>query len=538
MCFMSICIKFTRRYDSGRLLLIALLFLLGYSSSHANPLTSFERALMPGPVIEGHAKYENDCTNCHKAFKKSFQNDLCLDCHKKVRADVEGKKGFHGRIKSIETRSCKVCHTEHKGRDADVVLLDKATFNHDLTDFKLLDSHTLVLCENCHKPKKKYREAKSKCIDCHKRDEPHKGKLGKKCEICHNVTRWSAFVFDHSKTDFQLKGRHVAVGCGDCHVAERYKGIPKKCYACHRTDDKHRGRYGQKCESCHVEKEWRGIKFDHDKNTDFKLKGRHLVVSCGQCHKGKDLYKENLKTECYACHEFKDEHKGRYGKKCEDCHSEKSWTELAFDHEKDTDYPLRGKHEEVACVDCHSGDLYEDETPTDCFSCHRHDDVHDGQQGKECDECHNEKGWIEGVAFDHDLTKFPLLGAHATVACEECHTTTNFKDAEIPCINCHEQDDIHRQRLTPHCSQCHNSVDWKLWEFDHEKQADFPLDGAHGEIHCEECHNEEIDDKIDMASTCFSCHAKDDPHNGSYGRVCERCHHSESFKDFSPTWRR
>ena len=70
-----------------------------------------ETALMPGQVIEGHAKWEEDCTKCHKRFDKAAQNTLCQDCHKDVRKDVEQKLGSHGRFK--EQRECKECHTDH-----------------------------------------------------------------------------------------------------------------------------------------------------------------------------------------------------------------------------------------------------------------------------------------------------------------------------------------------------------------------------------------------------------------------------------------
>ena len=42
---------------------------------------------MPGKVIAGHAKYENNCNECHDVANKSKQNELCLDCHKLVNKD-------------------------------------------------------------------------------------------------------------------------------------------------------------------------------------------------------------------------------------------------------------------------------------------------------------------------------------------------------------------------------------------------------------------------------------------------------------------
>lgn len=76
---------------------------------------SLEGVLMPGKVIEGHAKFEGDCRNCHVLLDKAAQDRLCLDCHKDVAHDVTGKRGHHGRIR---IDNCRSCHTEHKGRAA------------------------------------------------------------------------------------------------------------------------------------------------------------------------------------------------------------------------------------------------------------------------------------------------------------------------------------------------------------------------------------------------------------------------------------
>ncbi|MEQ1563035.1 MAG: cytochrome c3 family protein, partial [Nitrospiraceae bacterium] len=90
------------------LLLLSTLMLMAMPALADN----VETALMPGQVIEGHAKWEEDCAKCHKRFDKGAQNALCQECHKDIRKDVEQKQGSHGRFK--EQRDCKSCHTEHK----------------------------------------------------------------------------------------------------------------------------------------------------------------------------------------------------------------------------------------------------------------------------------------------------------------------------------------------------------------------------------------------------------------------------------------
>ena len=70
--------------------------------------------IMPGQVIEGHAKYEEECNRCHKSFSKESQNRMCRDCHENVDADISLKQGIHGMGKARDI-DCKYCHTDHKG---------------------------------------------------------------------------------------------------------------------------------------------------------------------------------------------------------------------------------------------------------------------------------------------------------------------------------------------------------------------------------------------------------------------------------------
>ena len=92
--------------------------------------------------------------------------------------DILNKQGFHGKNKNASELDCKACHSDHKGRDAQVVWLDKDKFDHQFTDFLLEGRHKLVECDACHLEDKKYREAKKICNDCHSEDDIHKGDLG------------------------------------------------------------------------------------------------------------------------------------------------------------------------------------------------------------------------------------------------------------------------------------------------------------------------------------------------------------------------
>lgn len=495
---------------------------------------SIESLIMPGPLIKGHAKIEHECSKCHDRFDRHRQTDLCLDCHKKIKKDIDTHSGFHGRKTQVRKQICKSCHTEHKGRGADIVKLDKLTFDHQFTDFPLRGQHTKTSCDGCHKPGKKYREAPHACADCHQKESPHKaasmGKIFYQCDSCHNENHWRKIHYDHDKTDFPLVGAHKKTDCGGCHVNEHYLKTPMKCYVCHQLDDVHHGSNGKDCKKCHTTYSWKKLDFDHDKDTDFPLRGRHSDVTCEGCHK-KDPFKVKIKSDCYSCHAHDDRHKGRFGVKCQDCHNEKSWSKNRFDHDRETKFKLKGKHAQVECSGCHKQNIYKVKLKMDCFSCHQLDDVHKGQQGKRCDKCHNENGWRSKVRFDHDITKFPLIGLHAVVPCEECHLSDSFHDASIECNACHKKDDTHKGKLGLNCNRCHTPNGWKIWRFDHNTQSQFKLDGKHKDVHCYSCHTQPVKIIDSKPRTCAVCHHIDDIHNGQFGARCDRCHTTSSFKD-------
>jgi hypothetical protein len=489
------------------------------------PAQGLEKVLIPGPVIEAHAKYEDDCRNCHVPFDRGAQNARCLACHEDTEADVRQKTGFHGRLKP---QPCRACHTEHKGRGAKIAPLDELAFDHRQTDFALRGAHAdpAVTCRSCHLPGKKFREAPGRCIDCHRKEDKHKGRFGEKCEACHGERDWKTIHFNHdTATRYPLRGRHRGLKCESCHTGHLYRDkLQTSCVACHRKDEPHKGTLGTSCGDCHTERGWRQTRFDHDK-TRFPLRGKHGVIDCKSCHKTA-VFKD-APTECIACHRKDDKHKGALGEKCESCHTERNWKDSIFDHGK-TRFPLLGSHASVKCEDCHRDPDYK-RTPMDCYGCHKKDDAHEGQQGMKCESCHDAVTWKK-TRFDHGRTRFPLLGKHLVTECIKCHETTRFKDAKTACVACHDRDDVHKRRLGARCDSCHNPRAWKSWDFNHDRQTKFRLDGAHVKLECLSCHRQPGNEIAKLARTCVSCHAADDVHDGTYGRQCEKCHVTSSFK--------
>lgn len=495
---------------------------------------SLQSLLMPGEVIKAHEKYEQDCDQCHDTSSKENQGKLCVQCHvhENILNDLNKKTGFHGRLSRPAANDCKHCHTEHEGRNANIVLLSTSTFNHKNTDFLLKGAHKKTACKSCHQPEKKYAETPVDCYSCHKKSDIHDGKQGEKCGSCHKSSNWKQTAFNHDKTDFPLKNAHKKASCSACHINQKYEDTPKTCIGCHQINDAHRGSFGKKCDDCHNTKQWDKIYFDHNKETDFPLSGKHKKISCNSCHNSGDL-KKKLPQKCFDCHKNNDSHKGRYGKKCKDCHTASSWQKQIFDHSKASKFTLLGKHKTTACNHCHKGDLYKDKLKSSCIDCHNNDDIHKGKQGKKCNRCHNEKGWRDNVLFDHDLLSFPLIGMHAATQCEECHLSAKYGNTESECNQCHANDDIHKTRLGTDCKSCHNPNSWDIWLFDHDKASSFIIDGAHKELGCYDCHQTESNEKPEASKDCISCHRSRDIHNRQFGRQCGDCHSTKNFKDIN-----
>ena len=254
--------------------------------------SELEKLLMPGALSRAHADIEAECSLCHDRTDKPRQRQLCLSCHDHadIAADVASGKGFHGR--AAKTAQCNACHSEHRGRNADTVGFAPEAFDHARTDFALDGGHVAVPCGSCHVAGKKYRQAPHECVDCHRDDDVHAGKLGKDCAHCHGTARFKTTKFDHSKTHFALLGAHAKVACFSCHRDPSFKGAPGRCVDCHSADDVHRGARGPDCASCHGSDDWKRTRFDHLKASGYALLGKHANLACDSCHRGGDLKAE------------------------------------------------------------------------------------------------------------------------------------------------------------------------------------------------------------------------------------------------------
>lgn len=504
----------------------------GCAIASASFAVDLESLVMPGELARAHAEV-TECGQCHRAFDASAQDRLCIDCHKQAGADRAAGRGLHGRDAANGGQPCRSCHPDHKGRQADIVGLDTETFDHLRTEFALDGAHRGVACRACHLANDAYRDAAADCVSCHRLDDAHSGGLGEACADCHTTASWRDAGFDHSKTRFDLLGRHAEVSCGSCHLTERYAETPTACGDCHRMEDSHTGRFGADCARCHSPTGWSEGGFDHGRETPFALVGRHAEVACHGCHaangskrSGKKGSAEegSLDARCTACHARDDTHDGLFGADCARCHVARDWKRLAFDHERETRFALQGAHAAVDCTSCHRGRLGDEKVTGDCAGCHADDDVHRGRQGTRCVSCHGVASWTDGVNFDHDMGSFPLLGLHSLTSCTDCHTPPRYEEATADCSSCHAEEDVHESRLGADCGTCHNPNGWALWSFDHDGQTEFPLRGGHAGLVCRSCHRDAARGRVRQAQECAACHAFDDPHRGSFGTRCESCH--------------
>jgi hypothetical protein len=151
-------------------------------------------------------------------------------------------------------------------------------------------------------------------------------------------------------------------------------------------------------------------------------------------------------------------HGGTLGRACEQCHTPSKWNaDIRFDHDV-TDFPLLGLHVVVTCAQCHPTQAFKS-APHDCHDCHGKSDVHKGSLGTDCAACHSPNGW-NLWQFDHGArTHFSLTGAHARLACADCHKKP-ANEAKLPteCGSCHAADDVHAGQFGGRCDRCHTTI--------------------------------------------------------------------------------
>jgi len=539
--------------------------------------------ISPGDLTKAHADLEGvfNCTKCHDLGNK-VSNDKCLNCHKEIKSRTDRGAGYHA-SKDVKGKDCTVCHSDHHGRNFDIVRFDKNKFNHTLTGFELTGAHKPIDCRQCHKPdyiedpglkkrSKTYLGLGRDCISCH--EDYHQKTLANDCAKCHTTTDFKpASKFDHNKAHFALQGKHKTVDCIECHKKETRNGKPfqqftgmpfSNCNSCHK--DPHEFKLGANCKQCHSEESFSSLaalkKFNHSE-THFPLKGKHKQVDCAECHKmdatPATIFQDRLgvrTNDCARCH--KDVHENKFGSNCAECHNEDSFRASGsmknFDHKR-TAFALEGKHQAVDCKKCHTKGSFTDPLPYyTCDACHT--DYHEGQLASilglspDCSKCHTVNGFENSLytITDHNKAKFPLTGAHLATPCIDCHKTDSkkwqFRNIGERCVDCHT--DVHDgfidKKYYPNqsCETCHVNDSWQESHFDH-KLTKFKLLGAHANQPCMACHGKKDDTGklpqrfqqfTNTPTSCTACHKNVHQQQFEKDGVtdCVRCHAYDNWK--------
>jgi hypothetical protein len=306
--------------------------------------------------------------------------------------------------------------------------------------------------------------------------------------------------------------------------------------------------------------------FDHNK-TGYVLEGKHAGLTCQQCHNSKNISPAERSTikikdlnrtflglsrDCLSCHA--DRHQGQLGRDCTKCHTVNDWkTTSQFDHSK-THYPLTGEHSRVACQKCHKPEAdnpqvirYVGLAFRACIDCHT--DPHKGVFKVACESCHTTAGWKQisqttvSEKFDHSKTKYPLLGKHEGLPCEQCHLKGDLNKpiAFEKCLECHKNDphkgQFNARKDGGECAACHKVEGFKPSTFGVAEHVatTYPLEGKHSAVVCAKCHIPKGLDtlyKIKLTQ-CGDCHS--DIHKGQFSNApwnnrCESCHTVNTFK--------
>ena len=303
------------------------------------------------PLVGRHASVS--CSGCHKTLAVGAGRAVaeirplstrCADCH----TDPHGAQLTAGR--RTDRGACETCHNVAVGWQPSVYSREA----HAKLRLPLEGRHAEIACGACHGPDRRglpplpratlgtanvvIRPPEVTCAACHRNVHGDAVTGSSDCASCHGTRAFRPSIVDvaaHARLRFPLEGAHRAVACNECHreLAQpvRSRGIetlilarardttrvvfaaPRTCAGCHVTPhgrqfESRRDRGS--CESCHTVASWQpASRFDHDRDTPFKLRPAHTRVACVSCHVRADprdlkapvLYRGAV-ARCSQCH--------------------------------------------------------------------------------------------------------------------------------------------------------------------------------------------------------------------------------------------
>lgn len=488
-----------------------------------------------------------DCNECHESNSLLNFKPLgvtCYDCHI---SDYQSTTSPN-HIASNYSTDCENCHSLNN------ISWGGAGIVHDF--FPLTGGHSIGDCFSCHN-QNGFEGLSPECNTCHQNDynntsNPSHLSLGfsVNCQECHSISGWKPASFDHDSRFFPIySGKHNGEWneCSDCHTNQNdYAAF--SCFTCHEHNSsdmnkEHSGINGyvyesNACFACHP----RGDSDDSFSHTTaFPLVGSHSEVTCSECH---TVDYNSTSSECNSCHQssFDNAQNPNHvaaglSQQCELCHSASNWNQSSFNH-TNTGFELVGSHATVDCSSCHDGNTTS--AVQECFACHEenYNSAKDHLAQKfpqECQLCHTSVNWTE-TSFNHDLTSFPLTGAHVNSDCNACHAS-GYAGTSMECSSCHQTNFDNSTNpnhgasgISLQCASCHSTVAWVPSTFSHTETG-FELVGAHVTVDCSECHSINTSN---ATPECFACH--EDGYNNAedhlaqnYPKECEVCHNTVNW---------
>jgi len=507
------------------------------------------------PLVGAHALLQ--CNDCHKnaaAGQFTGLSTACYSCHQQ---DFRTKVLDH--VAAGFPTTCESCHTMDTWFNA--------KFDHlKVTGYALTGAHATLPCTACH-ANNVFAGTPATCYGCHAGDytssnNPPHVQLGlpHDCSTCHSTTNWLNAKFDHALyANYPLTGAHATLTCAQCHTSNNYVNTPTACYSCHQADftgttnpNHVASGFPTDCSLCHTTTAWSPSTFNHA--SVFALTGAHASLTCAQCHTNNNY--TTLPTNCFGCHQSDwngtnnpNHAAAAFPNTCDTCHNTTNWTNVNFNHALYANYPLTGAHATLTCVQCHTNNNYAN-TSTACYSCHQADfngttnpNHVSSEFPTDCSLCHTTSAWSPST-FNH-ASVFALTGAHATLACSQCHTNNNYTTLPTNCFGCHQADwngtanPNHAAASFPTtCETCHSTTNWTNVNFNHALYANYPLTGAHATLTCTQCHTN--NNYTNTPTACYSCHQTDftgttNPNHVASGfpTDCSICHSTTAWSPSS-----
>jgi hypothetical protein len=262
-------------------------------------------------------------------------HDRCSTCHE----DPHG-----GQLASRPDRgACDACHGTGGWKPSRF-----GVEQHAGLALPLDGAHATVTCAACHGPERRglrplpatlragkagiaLRGIEKDCAGCHR--DPHAFEPARPCVDCHDARRFVPATYgpgEHARAAFALDGAHRAVPCGLCHAelreaaargslitatagrTLRFRDARRACADCH--TDPHGGQFASTdrsaCDRCHGVDAFRpASRFDHDRDSSFRLGPAHARLKCAACHPTRtspegqpSVVYRGVSGRCEACH--------------------------------------------------------------------------------------------------------------------------------------------------------------------------------------------------------------------------------------------